>query len=98
VSAAISQGLTPPFVKSSHVGPGPKRLRSAGQSMSALPGEIRRLFVLLSPAIMSRSQAAVLPFQAISFLLRVEKQNSYNRMTLKLVEDLYFSALECGFA
>jgi hypothetical protein len=47
---------------------------------------------------MSRSQAAVLPFPAISFLLRVEKQNSYNRMTLKLVEDLYFSALECGFA
>jgi hypothetical protein len=35
---------------------------------------------------------------ALSFLTFVEKQNSDNRMTLKLVEYLYFSALECGFA
>lgn len=47
---------------------------------------------------MRQSQPPTLPFRAVSFLLRIEKQNSDNRMTLKLVEYLDCSALECGFA
>jgi hypothetical protein len=39
-----------------------------------------------------------LPCPALSLLTLVEKQNSYDRMALKFVEYLNFSALECGFA
>jgi hypothetical protein len=42
--------------------------------------------------------ATALPCPTLSFLTLVEKQNSDNGMTLKFVEYLYFSALECGFA
>jgi hypothetical protein len=59
------------------------------------PSSISRF---ISPAIMIQSQPLRLPCSALSILLLVEKQNSDNRMTLKLVEYLYFSARECGFA
>jgi hypothetical protein len=43
-------------------------------------------------------EPVALPCPALSILTVVEKQNSHNRMPLKFVEYLDFSALECGFA
>lgn len=78
----------------------PRKSRSEvpGQSCRALPGP--ETVKIWSTAIMSQSPPlrAALPCPTPSFLTLVEKQNSYNRMTLKFVEYLYFSALECGFA
>jgi len=42
--------------------------------------------------------AAALLCPALSFLTLVENQNSHNRMTLKFVENLDFSAHESGLA
>ena len=59
------------------------------------PSSVSRFMptVFMTPAARRRAARP-----ALSFVLLVEKPNSDHRMTLKLVEDLYFSALKCGFA